>query len=159
MSQRIERIADQNAACQRLQQIPGVGALVATAIVAAIGNGSAFVRGRDFAAWLGLVPRQHSTGGKAKLLGISKRGNPYLRRLFLHGEKNFRRINHRDTPSTRPNMSPSGTVAPVKSIVRRVRRSMGAHQPVVQFRAKPAMIPGTHAIANVRIRITVSRFA
>lgn len=87
MSQRIERIADQDAACQRLQQIPGVGPLVATATVAAIGNGSAFVRGRDFAAWLGLVPRQHSTGGKAKLLGISKRGNPYLRRLFLHGAR------------------------------------------------------------------------
>jgi transposase len=86
-SQQIERIAAQDAACQRLQQIPGVGPLVATALVAAIGNGSAFVKGRDLAAWLGLVPRQHSTGGKAKLLGISKRGNPYLRRLFIHGAR------------------------------------------------------------------------
>ena len=84
ISGQIERIAQQDAVCQRLQQIPGVGPLVATATVAAIGNGSAFVKGRDFAAWLGLVPRQHSTGGKAKLLGISKRGNPYLRRLFIH---------------------------------------------------------------------------
>jgi transposase len=86
-SQQIERIADEDAACQRLQQIPGVGPLIATAMVAAVGNGSAFIRGRDFAAWLGLVPRQHSTGGKAKLLGISKRGNPYLRRLFIHGAR------------------------------------------------------------------------
>jgi transposase len=87
ISRQIERIAEQDAACQRLQQIPGVGPLVATAMVAAVGNGSAFVKGRDFAAWLGLVPRQHSTGGKSKLLGISKRGNPYLRRLFIHGAR------------------------------------------------------------------------
>ena len=59
--------------------MPGIGPIVATAIVAAIGNGSAFRKGRDFAAWLGLVPRQYSTGGKAKLLGISKRGNPCSR--------------------------------------------------------------------------------
>jgi transposase len=86
-SRQIETIAADDLACQRLQQIPGVGPLVATAMVAAVGNGSAFVKGRDFAAWLGLVPRQHSTGGKSKLLGISKRGNPYLRRLFIHGAR------------------------------------------------------------------------
>jgi transposase len=96
ISGQIERIAQQDAVCQRLQQIPGVGPLVATATVAAIGNGSAFVRGRDFAAWLGLVPRQHSTGGKAKLLGISKRGNPYLRRLFIHGARSIFTQAHRD---------------------------------------------------------------
>jgi transposase len=84
MNRGIARIADQDAACQRLQQIPGVGPLVATAIITAVGNGSAFIKGRDFAAWLGLVPRQHSTGGKAKLLGISKRGNPYLNRWSNH---------------------------------------------------------------------------
>lgn len=61
--------------------------MVATAIVAAIGNGAAFRRGRDFAAWMGIVPRQHSTGGKAKLLGISKRGNPYLRKILIHGAR------------------------------------------------------------------------
>jgi transposase len=87
ISQQIESIAEEDAACQRLQQIPGVGPLVATALIAAIGNGSAFIKGRAFAAWLGLVPRQHSTGGKAKLLGISKRGNPYLRCLFIHGAR------------------------------------------------------------------------
>ena len=61
--------------------------MVATAIVAAIGNGAAFRKGRDFAAWLGIVPRQHSTGGKAKLLGISKRGNVYLRKVLIHGAR------------------------------------------------------------------------
>ena len=83
----IERICANDAACQRLQQIPGVGPLVGSALVAAIGNGAAFRRGRDLGAWLGLVPRQYSTGGKAKLLGISKRGNRYLRTMFIHGAR------------------------------------------------------------------------
>jgi transposase len=83
----IDAIACQDAACQRLRQIPGVGPLVATATVAAIGNVAAFRKGREFAAWLGLVPRQHSTGGKARLLGISKRGSIYLRRMFIHGAR------------------------------------------------------------------------
>jgi transposase len=83
----IEEIAKQDESCCRLLEIPGVGALVASAMVAAIGTGSAFARGREFSAWLGLVPMQYSTGGKAKLLGISKRGNQYLRRLFIHGSR------------------------------------------------------------------------
>jgi transposase len=87
VSEEIERISNQDAGCQRLRQIPGVGPLVSTATVAAIGNGSAFRKGREFAAWLGLVPRQHSTGGKAKLYGISKRGNVYLRCMFIHGAR------------------------------------------------------------------------
>jgi transposase len=87
VSDEIDAIACQDAACQRLRQIPGVGPLVATATVAAIGNGAAFRKGREFAAWLGLIPRQHSTGGKARLLGISKRGNIYLRRMFIHGAR------------------------------------------------------------------------
>jgi transposase len=87
VSQDIETIADEDAACQRLRQIPGVGPLVSTATVAAIGNGAAFRKGREFAAWLGLIPRQHSTGGKAHLLGISKRGSIYLRRMFIHGAR------------------------------------------------------------------------
>jgi transposase len=85
LSGEIEAICDSDAACQRLRQIPGIGPLVASATVAAIGNGAAFRKGREFAAWLGLVPRQHSTGGKTRLLGISKRGNPYLRKMFIHG--------------------------------------------------------------------------
>jgi transposase len=83
----IERFAIADAGCQRLRQIPGVGPLASTATVAAIGNGAAFRKGRDFAAWLGLVPKQRSTGGKARLLGISKRGNEYLRRMFIHGAR------------------------------------------------------------------------
>jgi transposase len=66
---------------------PGIGPLTATALIAAIGNGAAFRKGREFAAWVGLVPREHSTGGKQKLLGISKRGNCYLRTLFVHGAR------------------------------------------------------------------------
>ena len=72
---------------RRLSSIPGVGAINATALVAAVGDGSAFARGRDLAAWLGLSPRQHSTGGKTKILGISKRGNQYLRKQLIHGAR------------------------------------------------------------------------
>ena len=83
----IQRAAQQSEACQRLDAIPGIGPLTATALIAAIGNGGAFRKGREFAAWVGLVPREHSTGGKQKLLGISKRGNSYLRRLFVQGAR------------------------------------------------------------------------
>jgi transposase len=83
----VEQIASTDAACLRLRQIPGIGPLIATAIVAAIGNGAAFHKGREFAAWMGLVPRQYSTGGKAKLFGISKRGNRYLRKILIHGAR------------------------------------------------------------------------
>jgi transposase len=81
----IRRMAGEDETCRRLVEIPGVGPVIATAIISAIGNGAAFKKGRGFAAWLGLVPGQYSTGGKQKLLGISKRGNAYLRRLFVHG--------------------------------------------------------------------------
>jgi transposase len=83
----IQRAAQQSEACQRLDAIPGIGPLTATALIAAIGNGEAFRKGREFAAWLGLIPREHSIGGKQKLLGISKRGNCYLRKLFVQGAR------------------------------------------------------------------------
>jgi transposase len=67
--------------------VPGVGPLISTAMVAAIGTGDAFERGRDFAAWLGLVPRQHSTGGRSILGRISKRGSKYLRTLLIQAAK------------------------------------------------------------------------
>lgn len=73
--------------CQRLVAIPGIGPVTATALIAAVGNGAAFRKGREFAAWVGMVPREDSTGGKQRLLGISKRGNPYLRRLFVQGAR------------------------------------------------------------------------
>lgn len=72
---------------RRLATIPGIGIINATALLAAVGDGSAFAKGRDLAAWLGLTPRQHSTGGKTKLLGISKRGNGYLRKQLIHGAR------------------------------------------------------------------------
>src|ERR1035437_5459273 len=87
LNQEVELIASSDPACMRLRQIPGIGPLVATAIVAAIGNGAAFHRGREFAAWMGLVPKQYSTGGKTKLYGISKRGNCYLQTLVIHGAR------------------------------------------------------------------------
>ncbi len=80
-------LAKADAAARRLATIPGIGVLSATALVAAIGDGRTFARGRDLAAWLGLVPRQATTGGKPRLLGISKRGNAYLRRLLIHGAR------------------------------------------------------------------------
>lgn len=83
----IERIASSDAQCVRLRTIPGVGPLVATALIPAVGNGAHFHRSRDLSAWIGLVPRQHSTGGRSRLLGISKRGNAYLRRLLIHGAR------------------------------------------------------------------------
>ena len=83
----VKKIAQESEVCRRLDAIPGVGPLTATAIIAAVGNGAAFRKGREFAAWVGLVPREHSTGGKQKLLGISKRGNCYLRRLFVQGAR------------------------------------------------------------------------
>jgi transposase len=79
----IEQTVQESEACQRWMQIPGIGPVTATAVISAIGNGAAFRKGREFAAWTGLVPREHSTGGKQKLLGISKRGNRYLRKLFV----------------------------------------------------------------------------
>jgi transposase len=77
----------ENADAQLLSTIPGVGPLIASALIAAIGAGETFENGRDLAAWLGLTPRQVATGGKPKLLGISKRGNRYLRRMLIHGAR------------------------------------------------------------------------
>jgi len=82
-SSEIEDVSKAEVGCQHLMTIPGIGPLISTAMVAAIGKGEAFDRGRDFAAWLGLVPRQHSTGGRTILGRITKRGSKYLRMLFV----------------------------------------------------------------------------
>jgi transposase len=87
VSKELAERAKQEDSSRRLLTVPGIGPLVATALTAAIGNGSGFAKARDLAAWLGLVPRQHSTGGKTRLLGISKRGDLYLRKLFVHGAR------------------------------------------------------------------------
>jgi transposase len=76
-----------NEASRRLETIPGVGVITATALVATIGDASQFRSGRQLAAWLGLVPRQHSSGGKERLGRISKRGDGYLRKLLVHGAR------------------------------------------------------------------------
>lgn len=84
----LKRIERQDARARALsQELNGIGTLTATALVAAVGDGRAFRRGRDLSAWLGLVPGQHSSGGKPKLLGISKRGDTYLRTLLVHGAR------------------------------------------------------------------------
>ncbi|MCP4288840.1 MAG: IS110 family transposase [Gammaproteobacteria bacterium] len=83
----LERQAQQHDECRRLQTIPGYGSIVASAFHSTIGNGEAYRRGRDVSASLGLVPRQHSSGGKDVLLGISKRGDRYLRSLLVHGAR------------------------------------------------------------------------
>lgn len=80
-------MARQDEAARRLTTIPGIGAINATALAAAVGDAASFARGRDMAAWLGLTPRQRTTGGKPRLLGISKRGNRYLRKNLIHGAR------------------------------------------------------------------------
>lgn len=87
MDKKIKLLASSNEDAKRLQQIPGIGPITATALISAIGDGKQFKRGRDLAAWLGLTPRQHSSGGKDRLLGISKRGDAYLRTLLIHGAR------------------------------------------------------------------------
>lgn len=87
ITQRIESIHRANPLSRRLAQIPGIGPLIATALLAAIGDIKSFANGRQLAAWLGLVPKQSSTGGKTRLLGISKRGDTYLRTLLIHGAR------------------------------------------------------------------------
>ncbi|MAA83424.1 MAG: IS110 family transposase, partial [Hyphomonas sp.] len=83
----IEALVARDDVARRLTTIPGIGPLGASALLAAVGDGRQFRRARDLAAWLGLTPREHSTGGKQKLLGISKRGNTYVRRLLIHGAR------------------------------------------------------------------------
>ncbi|HHQ4636962.1 IS110 family transposase [Aeromonas veronii] len=84
-----------SAASQTLAQLPGIGPITASALVASIGNAKNFKNGRQLAAWLGLVPRQHSSGGKQNLLGISKRGDSYLRTLLIHGARAVLRVAER----------------------------------------------------------------
>jgi transposase len=99
LNRQIQELEDQidtwhknNEDSQRLASIPGVGVLTASALVASIGDARCFKNGRELAAWLGLVPRQHSSGGKPLLLGISKRGDAYLRTLMVHGARSAVRV-------------------------------------------------------------------
>jgi transposase len=94
---RIAQLARQSEAAQCLMQLEGVGAATATAIVATIGDGKAFKNGRQFAAWLGLVPQQYASGGKTRLGHISKRGNVYLRTLLIHGARSVLQLTGKRT--------------------------------------------------------------
>ena len=87
MTSEIEALSKNTDACRHLMTIPGIGPIISSAVVAAIGNGTAFTRGRDFAAWLGLVPKQMSTGDPTILGRITKRGNRYLRMLFMQAAR------------------------------------------------------------------------
>jgi len=81
----VKQLADSHPLCQRLMAIPGIGPMIATALISAVGNASNFKNGRELSAWLGLVPKQFSTGGQQRLLGISKRGDGYVRALLVQG--------------------------------------------------------------------------
>lgn len=84
---KLQTLYQASAACRKLGRVPGVGPITATAMAASVGDGKAFATGRQVSAWLGLVPGQDSSGGKPKLLGISKRGDTYLRTLLIHGAR------------------------------------------------------------------------
>lgn len=109
LNQQVQELEEQinawhrnNGASQKLARIPGIGPLTASALSASIGDAKTFHNGRELAAWLGLVPRQHSSGGKPMLLGISKRGDAYLRTLMIHGARSVVRVAKRkSTPTDR----------------------------------------------------------
>jgi transposase len=97
--QKIQRIFNSSKTCQRIAKIKGVGPKIATAIVAAVGDGREFKNGRHMAAWLGLVPRQHSSGDRTVLMGITKRGDQHLRSMLVHGARSVvRAAGYHDTP-------------------------------------------------------------
>ena len=87
INQRLSNIAHQNALCRILLSLPGIGVINATALYSAIGNGSQFNNGRELAVWLGLTPKQYSSGEKSNTGGITKRGNRYLRKQLVHGAR------------------------------------------------------------------------
>ncbi len=87
IERQVRTVYEASEPCQRVAAVEGIGPVTATALIAAMSDGKAFKNGRQFAAWLGLVPRQHSSGGKTRLFGISKRGDTYLRTLLIHGAR------------------------------------------------------------------------
>jgi transposase len=128
LNKQIELLAKQSEPCQRLMGHLGVGAIVATCFAASVGAPQAYKNGRQVAAWLGLVPRQHSSGGKPTLLGISKRGDSYLRMLLIHGARSALKVAARhDTPVCRWALGvqtrrgvPRATVALANKMARRM---------------------------------------
>lgn len=127
LSREIEALAARDEVARRLRTIPGIGPLGATALLAAVGDGRQFRKARDLAAWLGLVPRQYSTGGRTTLLGISKRGNGYVRRLLIHGARSC--LMHLDRSSDR-----------LGAWIGRLQARMHVNKVVVALAAKMARI-------------------
>ena len=124
----LEHESQQNPLCRRLRTMPGVGPVIATALVAAVGDARVFRNGREMAAWTGLVPRQSSTGGRTRLLGISKRGDRYLRSLLVHGARSALRTAHK------------GEQTPLKKWALEVKKNRGSNIATV-------------ALANKMVRI------
>src|SRR6201984_2922562 len=116
VSAEIEVLAEQDHSCQRLMSVPGVGPIISSAVVAAIGNGTGFKQGSDFCAWLGLVPKQESTGDRTILGKISKRGNKYLRTLFVQAAH--------VVPERRPSAAMRGLWPWVEQASKRLHRNM-----------------------------------
>jgi len=92
LDRKLKDFAGAEEACRRLIEVPGIGPVIATIVVATVPDEQRFSSGRHFSAWLGLTPKQHSTGGKERLLGISKRGDAYMRRQFINGARSLVRI-------------------------------------------------------------------
>src|SRR5437588_3113580 len=112
----IESLVELDEACQRVMTVPGIGPIISSAVVAAIGNGAGFTQGRDFGAWLGLVPKQESTGDRTILGKISKRGNKYLRTLFVQAAH--------VVLARRPNAAMRGLWQWIEQLSRRLHRNM-----------------------------------
>lgn len=123
----LERLSRQDEACQRLQTVPGFGPIVASAFRSVIGDGRTYARGRDAAASIGLVPRQHSSGGKTVLLGISKRGNKYLRKQLIHGARSVV-------------LQAANKADPLSLWINRIRKERGWNKAVVALANKMARI-------------------
>lgn len=127
-NQILSTISKQHPECARLCEVPGIGPMTATALVAAVGNPQDFKNGRQFSAYLGLVPRQHSSGGKNTLLGISKRGDPYLRQLLVHGARAVMRV------AQKPKPAPSARERWIQELIAR----RGVHRTTVAIANKNA---------------------
>jgi transposase len=108
---RIQRLFRQDERCRRLAEVEGVGPLIATALVAAVGNVAEFKSGRELAAHLGLVPRHRASGGRTTVLGVSKRGDRYLRTLLIHGARAALRVSqHRRTEEADCMLAPFASI-------------------------------------------------
>ena len=123
----LKRFSEQDPACQRLPTIPGFGPIVARAFRSVLGDGRAYARGRDAAASLGRVPRQHSSGGKPLLLGLSKRGDKYLRKLLGHGARAIV-------------LQAAGKTDPLSRWIHRIRQERGWNKAVVAMANKMARV-------------------